>query len=111
MGTKNKPDQFDAYEMALDDEPMFTLLARDPSAPSLLILWAERRLGAIEDKVAPISDIAKCVRAIDCAEEMRAWREANEGKWKQAPLFDLEQQGTPDKPDVITYYKTCDIEE
>ncbi len=44
MGTKNNPGQFDCYEAAEPDEPMFILLARDPIAPILVELWASLRL-------------------------------------------------------------------
>ena len=33
MATKTKPGAFDCYSKAEPDEPVFTLLARDPSAP------------------------------------------------------------------------------
>lgn len=47
MGTKNQPGKYDCYDKAEDDEPIFTLLARDPLAPSLVRLWAGfRRLTA-----------------------------------------------------------------
>jgi hypothetical protein len=40
LGTKLKPGKFDCYEKAEPDEPMFTLLARDPTAPLLIRIWA-----------------------------------------------------------------------
>lgn len=43
MGTKNNPGKFDCYANADPDEPMFVLLARDPLASDLVLLWAERR--------------------------------------------------------------------
>lgn len=48
MGTKNKPSEFDAYEKALPDEPMFTLLARDPLAPFLVSIWGSIRMNDLE---------------------------------------------------------------
>ena len=36
MRTKNVPSKFDCYVHALPDEPMFTLLGRDPEFKSLV---------------------------------------------------------------------------
>jgi hypothetical protein len=67
MGTKNNPGDFDCYENAEPDEPMFVLLARDPLAPALVYKWAADREAARgwSDKVA---------EAIACAEAMEAWQ-------------------------------------
>ena len=40
MGTKNNPGEFDCYENAEPDEPIFVLSARDPSAPLIVRQWA-----------------------------------------------------------------------
>ncbi len=42
-----EPSEFDAYQKAEADEPSFTLLARDPMAPSLIEAWAYLRSGQI----------------------------------------------------------------
>jgi hypothetical protein len=42
MGTKRNPGQYDCYAKAEPDEPMFVLLARDPTAPQLVRDWAVR---------------------------------------------------------------------
>ena len=47
MSNKSDPSQFDAYAKAEDDEPVFTLLARDPVAPPLIEAWAYLRSGQI----------------------------------------------------------------
>lgn len=54
MATKNNPGNYDCYENALPDEPMFILLARDRNAPSLVDAWAAARelAGEIPEKVA-----------------------------------------------------------
>lgn len=70
MGTKNAPGNFDCYANAADDEPMFVLLARDPLAPDLVVLWAERR--AKSNK----SDVEKINEARRCADAMLRWRGA-----------------------------------
>jgi hypothetical protein len=43
MGTKTNPGDFDCYARAEPDEPLFTLLGRDPLAGILVMIWAEAR--------------------------------------------------------------------
>ena len=72
MATKNNPGKFDCYANAEDDEPMFVLLARDRTAPSVVRAWVERRLEegrnggkvTLEDKLA---------EARACADAMEKW--------------------------------------
>jgi hypothetical protein len=68
MGNKTNPGQFGCHAKAEPDEPLFTLLARDPHAPILIDAWASMRELAGEDP-------AKVAEARECAEDMRAWRE------------------------------------
>lgn len=72
MGTKASPGAFDCYDKAEPDEPMFVLLARDPDAPLLVLLWARirRRAGEDPDKVA---------EAEACADAMRTWKDKRDG--------------------------------
>lgn len=70
MGTKNNPGDFDCYENAEPDEPMFVLLARDPQAPWLVRHWAWTR-ATVEGNREQISE------AVDCAEDMEDWRRIN----------------------------------
>ena len=83
MGTKNNPGQFDCYENALPDEPMFILLGRDPFAPDLIEEWAVRRMRDITLGVRPLSDLPMVDEAQKCAAHMRAWRQANDGVWRK----------------------------
>lgn len=83
MGTKNNPGKFDCTAAALPDEPMFTLLARDPSAPDLVDEWAVRRLADIMSGERPEEDMPKVREAHRCAANMRSWRNQNEGKWRK----------------------------
>jgi hypothetical protein len=90
MGTKNNPGAYDCYANAEPDEPMFILLARDPSAPWLVKAWAALRCGLPEaaetymraalaelrasgksqlDEASP-----KLQEAVKCARDMEAWR-------------------------------------
>jgi len=82
MGTKSNPGKFDCYANALPDEPMFVLLARDPSASDLVRAWAAERSYQISLGNKPTSDGAPCAEAIECADAMDAWRKANDGKWR-----------------------------
>jgi hypothetical protein len=66
MGTKNNPGAFDCYSAAAPDEPMFVLLARDPSAPLLVELWSLIREKLGEDPV-------KIEEARGCAMAMHDW--------------------------------------
>lgn len=68
MGTKERPGEFDCYANALDDEPMFVLLARDPLAPVLVDMWAMLRQ-------ATRGDSTKVLEAEACAAAMREWAE------------------------------------
>ena len=70
MGTKNNPGEFDCYNKADPDEPMFVLLARDSYAPFLVEMWATARQHLPKQH-------AKVVEARRCAAEMRKWRDAN----------------------------------
>ena len=67
VDTKNNPSRFSCYDKAEPDEPMFTLLARDPMAPSLLRMWAAQKWqhGERSDKIAEARGIA---------DAMDAWR-------------------------------------
>jgi hypothetical protein len=82
MGTKNEPGAFDCYANALPDEPLFTLLARDPDAPGLVHDWAAKRAAAIRAGRKPASDAALVDEARACAVKMERWRIANDGAWR-----------------------------
>jgi hypothetical protein len=79
MGTKNKPGKYDCYANAKPDEPMFVLLARDPSAAFLVSLWAFLR-----EKIG--DDPAVVLEARECAEAMENWLQehADEKKIEKA---------------------------
>lgn len=44
--TKARPDRFDAHDKARPDEITFTLLERDPCAPSTILHWVQLRRDA-----------------------------------------------------------------
>lgn len=72
MGTKNNPGEFDCYENAEPDEPMFVLLARDSQAPNLIRQWVKYR--EYLEGITP-----KLQEALDCADAMDRWYEENRG--------------------------------
>lgn len=88
MGTKTDPGDYDCYDNALPDEPMFVLLGRDPDAPYLVREWAAVRRERVRRGERPTSDLAMVDEAMECANEMIRWREANDGAWRKAPSHD-----------------------
>lgn len=82
MGTKSAPGEFDCYNVALPDEPMFTLLARDWSAPHMVNQWAYAREREILTGLAPESDLKVVAEARAVALAMAEWRIANAGSWR-----------------------------
>lgn len=82
MATKEKPGQFDCYEKALPDEPMFILLARDPEFFLFVTEWAKRRALAIDCGEKPESDRTMVHEAVQCAKDGQQWRRENNGKWR-----------------------------
>lgn len=82
MGTKLTELRDGCFHAALDDEPMFVLLARDPDAPRVIRNWAAARTEDIERGRRPASDASKVVEARRCADQMEKWRAANDGAWR-----------------------------
>lgn len=80
MGTKTHPGRFDCYANAKPDEPMFVLLARDPSAAILVRLWATMREAEIRQGRRPESDRLKVGEAYACATDMERWHDENRGR-------------------------------
>lgn len=89
MATKENPGAFDCYANALPDEPMFILLARDPSAPLLVERWAIDRDAAILRGERPAGDMAAVREAGACAAAMREWRARNAeaAPWRRPPAL------------------------
>ena len=112
MGTKNDPGPYDCHTKALDDEPLFTAIARDWRAPFIVEAWAamyvgdfagahevisEARRAFMEDQekqsAARYYDRGKSVEAQQCAQLMRAWRSER----TEAELVEL-AKGIDDEP-------------
>jgi hypothetical protein len=93
MSTKITELQDGCFAKALDDEPMFVLLARDTGAPARVRDWAIQRKADISIGKRPESDMGQVNDAFATADRMEAWREENDGKWRNG-LF----AGVDDRP-------------
>ena len=91
MGTKLQELRDGCFARAMDDEPMFVLLARDQSAPQGARDWADRREAEVKAGRKPASDMVQVQEARQCADRMEAWREANDGAWRSG-LFARQEQ-------------------
>lgn len=65
--------KFDAWEKAENDEPTFTLLARDRRAPWFVLQWAYERERDIATGKKPESDREQVVEARRIAKAMQEW--------------------------------------
>jgi hypothetical protein len=93
MSIKSTELEDGCFAKALDDEPMFVLLARDQQAPARVREWATQRKADISMGKRPESDMAQVEEAFACAGRMEEWREENDGKWRNG-LF----AGVDDRP-------------
>jgi len=75
MSTKNNPGAFRCFEAALPDEPIFTILGRDPAAPATLRFWADER--ARLGKTETADDLDRMSDANRDANLMLRWRVEN----------------------------------
>jgi hypothetical protein len=74
MGTKQNPGRFDCYKAAAPDEPMFVLLARDRSAPTVVETWASLYESRPDHKPEKLRE------ARECAKRMREWLKVRGGR-------------------------------
>lgn len=89
--------------IALDGEPTFTLMGRDPFAPVLVRLWAEQRRIEVRAGTRPVSDLDQIERAERTAERMQDWRRDADEAWRQ-PRLALDDVDTPlSDPDGTLY--------
>lgn len=85
MGTKNNPGKFDCHAKAGDDEPTFTLLARDPVASLVVLMWV-----SIRSELGDSADEEKIEEATLCAAEMQRYS-SHMGKDTSAVINALER--------------------
>lgn len=74
--TKNNPSIYNCYERAEADEPVFTLLGRDPTAAVLVRIWTIlRRVSIASRSLNPSSqnDLDQIVEAEAIADAMEKW--------------------------------------
>lgn len=90
MGTKNNPGKYDCYVKAEPDEPLFTVLGRDPLGADFVALWAAMRAKAdhgarrIFERMLERSNTVpyrpgqgdKIAEAVNVSCEMRVFRKA-----------------------------------
>lgn len=82
MGLKRTELIDGCFARAMDDEPMFVLLARDLRAPEAVRRWAVQRKADITLGLKPESDMAMVTEAFETADNMEAWRSEHDGKWR-----------------------------
>lgn len=87
MGTKLEELRNGCFHAAMDDEPMFVGLARDPSMPTFVRVWADTREAEIKAGTRPASDMSKVAEARATADKMEQWRKDNDGAWRTDNLF------------------------
>ena len=77
MSTKNNPGDYDCYENAEPDEPMFVLLARDQDASATVRSWAYAYAKRKFRPGAPKRVYKKYDEARRCADDMDRWRSSH----------------------------------
>jgi hypothetical protein len=102
MATKEFVGPVDCLGAALPDEEYFMLLARDPLAAGLTMIWASIRLGDARTAMDNFTrlaapelmrhymshpDQAKAEEAVEVAQRMVAWRERNRGRGQDQPTW------------------------
>lgn len=129
MATKEFVGPVDCLGAALPDEEYFLLLARDPLAAGLTMIWASLRIGDVEAAFANFRalcepslvefyvrnpDTAKSEEAVEVAQRMVAWRESNlragengQPSWKSSRAAGVERfvveyaERRPDGPVIV----------
>lgn len=97
MGTKLTELRDGCFHKAMDDEPMFVLLARDTSGPLVIRIWADVREAEIRQGVRPATDMTQVIDARATADKMEQWRSDNDGAWRTG-LFYARPIGLDDLP-------------
>lgn len=70
MGSKLNPGKYDCADRAKPDEPVFTLLGRDPNAGAAIRAWAASREMSIRNGQFPLEDMHKVWEAKTAADEV-----------------------------------------
>lgn len=80
---KQQEAESGCWAKALDDEPVFVLLGRDPDAPRLVTEWADKRQDEMEAGTRPMSDAPQVAEARRWAAAAIAWRKDANFKWRK----------------------------
>ena len=75
---------------AMDDEPAFILLARDPLAPALVRLWATFRRLEVASGARDAKELDQIGAAELEAERMAIWRRDADESWRKQGKLALE---------------------
>ncbi len=95
MGTKHDTG---CYQHALDDEPIFTLSARDPAMAETIRYWITLREAMIGRGEKPMEDHAKLEEAARTAQDAVIWRSdaTDPSTYPDTPRWRLPVAGKPD---------------
>lgn len=80
-----KQGTFSCMARAMDGEPVFELLARDPSFGRLVRAWADERQAAIDAGDRPREDQEQVTEARSIATEGELWRREHLYEWRKQP--------------------------
>jgi hypothetical protein len=78
-----KQGRFSCLDRAMDGEPVFELLARDPSFGRLVRAWADEREAAINAGDRPREDMEQVSEARLMAAEGEQWRRDHLYEWRK----------------------------
>ena len=99
MSTRNNPGPFNCYAAALPDEPVFTVLARDPAFPATLAFWKEQRVSLGKDQSD--DDIQRLLAIPNEIAKGVAWRAKNlDPVGDGIPSWRLPRGAVDDEPPV-----------
>ncbi len=83
------------FYRALDDEPVFVILARDPCAAETVRWWVTLRQALIGRGEKPLEDHEKLADALSTAQAMTVWRsDATGPEWIDGPRWKVEEVPT-----------------
>lgn len=74
---KSSPGVYDCHSKANEDEPMFVLLGRDPTAAIIVRIWTKLRCRIMKNITT--EELDQLQDAIECADEMEKYA-IKEGK-------------------------------
>lgn len=86
-------DSDPCLKRAMDDEPSFILLARDPMMPALARLWCSVRRMEIANGTRPGSDLSQVEAVERAAEDAVRWRIDADESWRKQGVLPLGEEG------------------